>query len=115
VESTTNYDIVYLVGHSVRQESHLENIIPLVDAQHEAGKNVGIVLMQDGVIATGRFGTVPETLKYFFEMDIPVHALAPDMIARGINPDTPLEKIKVIGYSDLVDILVASSKIVSIL
>lgn len=109
------YDIVYLVGHSARQENHLDNIIPLVDPQHEAGKSVGIVLMQDGVIGTSMLGTVPEALKYFFEMDIPVHALAPDMIARGLNPDTPIEKIDVIGYADLVDILAVSGKIVSIL
>jgi sulfur relay protein TusB/DsrH len=109
------HDIVYLVGHSVRQESQLENIIPLVDVQHESGKNVGIVLMQDGVIGTSRLGTVPETLKYFFEMDIPVHALAPDMKARGINPDLAIDKVEIIDYDDLVDILIDSDKIVSIL
>lgn len=112
---TNKHDIVYLVGHSARQECQLENIIPIVDAQHEAGRNVGIVLMQDGVIGTSKLGTVPETLKYFIEMDIPVHALAADMKARGIHPDLAIDKVDVINYDDLVDILADSGKIVSIL
>jgi sulfur relay protein TusB/DsrH len=112
---TNKHDIVYLVGHSARQECQLENIIPLVDAQHEAGKNVGIVLMQDGVIGTSKLGTVPETLKYFIEMEIPVHALGADMTARGINPDLPIDNVDVINYEDLVDILAESGRIVSIL
>nr|MDO8111909.1 DsrH/TusB family sulfur metabolism protein [Candidatus Sigynarchaeota archaeon] len=109
------HDIVYLVGHSCRQETHLENIIPLVDVQHEAGKDVGIVLMQDGVIGTSKLGTVPETLMYFINMEIPVHVLAPDLIARGLTPDTVIDGADVIDYSGLVDILVESNKIVSIL
>ena len=113
--TTNRHDIVYLVGHSARQECQLENIIPLVDVQHEAGKNVGIVLMQDGVIGTSRLGTVPETLKYFIEMDIPVHVLAEDLKARGINPDLAIDKVDVINYEDLVDILADSGRIVSML
>jgi sulfur relay protein TusB/DsrH len=112
---TNKHDIVYLVGHSARQECQLENIIPLVDAQCEAGKNVGIVLMQDGVIGTSKLGTVPETLKYFIEMEIPVHALAADMKARGIHPDLAIDNVDVINYDDLVDILAESDRIVSML
>nr|MDO8084056.1 DsrH/TusB family sulfur metabolism protein [Candidatus Sigynarchaeum springense] len=113
--TTKKHNIVYLVGHSARQECHLENIIPLVDPQYESGKNVGIVLMQDGVIGTSRIGTVPETLTYFIEMDIPVHVLAPDLKARGINPDQLIDKVDVITYEDLVDILAESNKVISIL
>ena len=115
MKTTNKHDIVYLVGHSARQECQLENIIPIVDAQVEAGKDVGIVLMQDGVIGTSKLGTVPETLKYFIEMEIPVHVLAADMKARGINPDLPIDNVDVINYEDLVDILAESGRIVSIL
>ncbi|MEX2684987.1 MAG: DsrH/TusB family sulfur relay protein [Candidatus Sigynarchaeota archaeon] len=113
--TTKKHDIVYLVGHSARQECQLENIIPIVDSQYESGKDVGIVLMQDGVIGTSKRGTVPDTFNYFTEMDIPVHVLAPDLKARGINPGQLIDKVDVITYEDLVDILVESSKIVSIL
>ncbi len=113
--TTKKHDIVYLVGHSARQECQLENIIPLVDPQVEAGNSVGIVLMQDGVIGTSNHGTVPETLNYFTEMDIPVHVLEPDLKARGIDHEHLIDKVDVISYEDLVDILAESSKIVSIL
>ncbi len=109
------HDIVYMVGHSSRQETQLENIIPLVDVQHEAGKDVGIVLMHDGVIGTSKLGTVPDTLMYFINMEIPVHVLAPDLIARGLSPETVIDGADVIDYNDLVDLLVESNKIVSIL
>ncbi len=115
MKTTNKHDIVYLVGHSARQECQLENLIPLVDVQSEAGKNVGIVLMQDGVVGTSKLGTVPETLKYFIEMEIPVHVLEADMKARGIYPDLAIDNVDVINYEDLVDILAESSRIVSIL
>jgi tRNA 2-thiouridine synthesizing protein B len=110
------HDIVYLVGHSARQETHLKNILPIVSAQQiDGGKDVGIVLMQDGVIGTSKRGTVPEPISNLITMNIPVHVLAPDMKARGIDPDEAIDGVDVIEYNGLVDILAESDKIISIL
>lgn len=110
------HDIVYLVGHSSRQEAHLKNIVLLAGTQYgDGGKDVGIVLMQDGVIGTSKRGTVPKPIANLITMNIPVHVLAPDMKARGIDPGEAINGVDVIDYDGLVDILAESDRIISIL
>ncbi|HME51313.1 MAG TPA: sulfurtransferase complex subunit TusB [Candidatus Lokiarchaeia archaeon] len=110
------HDIVYLVGHSARHETHLKNIVSLAGMQQDdGGKDVGIVLMQDGVIGTSKRGTVPEPIANLITINIPVHVLAPDMKARGIDPGEAINGVDVIDYDDLVNILADSDRIISIL
>jgi sulfur relay protein TusB/DsrH len=109
------HDILYLVGHGARQELHLEDLFPVASMQAEAGRNVGIVLMQDGVIGLSSKGLVPEVITDLLGADIHLHSLGPDMTARGMNPDLVIEGIDILDYDTLVDLITDSEKVISIL
>ena len=67
--------------------------------------------MHDGVIGIDQKGkkqTILDELKLFS-----LYAMLPDLNARGILVDNLLEEVKPIEYSDLVDILDNSQRIIS--
>ena len=106
-------DIVYLYGFSTRKTVYLENLLSIVSEQIEDKISIAIVLVHDGVIGTSQSGIIPKLLEKLLNLSISVYALLPDLLARGIDPNTVDSKIKCIDYNDLVDILVETPKVAS--
>ena len=106
-------DIVYLYGFSTRKEMYLNNLLGIVSDQIENNAGITIVLIHDGVIGTSQSGTMPILLDKLVNLSISVFALLPDLLARGIEPNTVDPRIKCIEYDDLVDILAKTPKIAS--
>jgi len=106
-------DIVYLYGFSTRRETYLDNLLGIVSEQNENNINIAIVLIHDGVIGTSQKGVIPRLLDKLLNLSISVFALLPDLLARGIEPNTVDLRIKCIDYEDLVDILAQTLKVAS--
>ena len=108
-----NEELVYLYGFSTRKQVYLDNLFDIVREQTESGISIAIVLIHDGVIGTSQSGTIASTLDKLLNLSISVFALLPDLLARGIEPNTVDHRIKCIEYDDLVDILAQTPKVAS--
>ncbi len=108
-----NEDIAYLFGFSTRKQMYLGNLLSIVSEQTENNVSIAIVLIHDGVIGTSQNGTIPSLLDKLLNLSISVFALTPDLLARGIEPDTVDHRIKCIDYDELVDILAQTPKVAS--
>ena len=106
-------DIVYLYGFSTRKQMYLDNLLSIVSEQIESNVSIAIVLIHDGVIGTSQSGTIPSLLDKLLNLSVSVFALIPDLLARGIEPNTIEPRIKCITYNDLVDILAQVPKVAS--
>ena len=106
-------DIVYLYGFSTRKHVYLENLLGVVNNQVESKARVAIVLIHDGVIGTSQNGLISNLLEELLNLPVAVFALLPDLLARGIKPDTVDPRIKCIEYGELVDLLALTSKVAS--
>jgi len=108
-----NEDIVYLFGFSTRKQVYLDNLFDIVREQTDSGISIAIVLIHDGVIGTSQSGTMPSLLEKLLSLPVSVFALLPDLLARGIEPNTVDHRIKCIDYDELVDILAQIPKVAS--
>ena len=106
-------DIVYLYGFSTRKQMYLDNLLGIVSKQTENNVSIAIVLIHDGVIGTSQSGSMPSLLDKLLNLPVSVFALLPDLLARGIEPNTVDPRIKCIEYDDLVDILAQTPKVAS--
>jgi sulfur relay protein TusB/DsrH len=106
-------EIVYLYGFSTRKVVYLENLLAVVSEQIKDKIKITVVLIHDGVIGTSQKGKMPELLNRLLNLPITVSALLPDLLARGIEPNTVDPRIKYIEYGELVDILVETPKVAS--
>ena len=106
-------DIVYLYGFSTRKHMYLENLLGVVRKQIESDIQVAVVFLHDGVKGTSQSGLIPTLLKELINLPVTVYALLPDLLARGIKPDTVVPKIKCIEYGELVDLLALTPKVAS--
>jgi len=106
-------DIVYLYGFSTRKQMYLDNLLGIVSEQIENNVSISIVLIHDGVIGTSQSGTIPSLLDKLLNLSVSVFALLPDLLARGIEPNTIDRRIKCIDYDELVDILAQIPKVAS--
>jgi len=106
-------DIVYLYGFSTRKQMYLDNLLGIVSEQTENNVSIIIVLIHDGVIGTSQSGTIPGLLDKLLNLPVSVFALLPDLLARGIEPNTVDPRIKCIDYDELVDILAQIPKVAS--
>ncbi len=105
--------IVYLYGFNTRRNDLLESLIKILNEQIQQKVNIHIILIQDGVIGTSKKSKIPFALEKLIKLPITTYVMIPDMQARGIDSTDLRNNIKAIDYGDLVDILVASPKIVS--
>ena len=106
-------DIVYLYGFSGRKNIKLKKVINILEEQLKTGVNIKIVLIHDGVIGISKKGEIPQNLEKLINLPLTVYAMLPDLKARGINSETIHEKVILIEYEALVDILADTPKIVS--
>ncbi len=109
----TENSIIYLYGFSLRLGDKSESLLKIIQEQIRSNIEINIVLIHDGVIGTTIEGKVPETLVELSNLPINMYAVIPDLIARGMDPNSLFKKIKAIEYEELVDILVNKQKIVS--
>ncbi|MFX1452993.1 MAG: DsrH/TusB family sulfur metabolism protein [Promethearchaeota archaeon] len=108
-----NNHLVYLYGFSLRKDTQIKYLITILKEQIQTGAKIKIVLMHDGVIGISKMGKTPSALIEFLDLPIEVYAIIPDIKARGIDIQTIHEKIHLIEYDFLVDILAVIPKIVS--
>jgi len=106
-------DIVYLYGFSTRKQVYLDNLLGIVSEQVENNVGVAIVLIHDGVIGTSQSGTIPSLLEKLLNLRVSVFAMLPDLLARGIEPNTVDPRIECIEYDELVDFLAQIPKVAS--
>ena len=104
--------LVYLFGFSTRKSTSIDNLFNIVKEQTKDA-NIAVVLIHDGVIGTSKKGVMPTSLNLLLNLPITVFAMIPDLLARGIDPDSVDTRIKCIEYDDLVDILAQTPKIAS--
>ncbi len=108
-----NEELVYLYGFSTRKQAYLDNLLSILKDQTDNGSSIAIVLIHDGVIGTSQSGTIPSSLEKLLSLSVSVFAITPDLLARGIEPNTVDPRIKCIEYDDLVDILAKTPKVAS--
>jgi len=108
-----NTNITYLFGFNERASKNLEKLLPILKSQSKRGSKIGFILIHDGVINALSRGKVPNAVKELISLDILIYTMVPDLKARGIGVDNIHETIKPIEYSDLVDIMESSSKLIS--
>jgi sulfur relay protein TusB/DsrH len=106
-------DLLYLYGFSEMTGKYIERLLPILKVQLKKNRQIGFVLMHDGVIGVSKKSKTPESLKELLNLDITIYALKPDIKARGIPLNQLLDKIKTIEYDELVDVLETSQKIIS--
>ena len=105
--------LVYLYGFSLRKDAQLGNLITILKEQINTGAKIKIVLMHDGVIGISTIGKTPSAFIELLNLPVEVYALMPDVNARGIDIQAINEKINLIEYDNLVDILAETPRIVS--
>jgi len=108
-----NEELVYLYGFTTRKQACLGNLLAIVSEQTENKVSIAIVLIHDGVIGTSQSGTIPSLLEKLLSLSVSVFAMTPDLLARGIEPNTVDPRIKCIEYDELVDILAQTPKVAS--
>ncbi len=104
--------LVYLFGFSTRKSTSIDNLFNIIKEQIKDA-NVTVVLIHDGVIGTSKKGVMPSSLNLLLNLPITVFAMTPDLLARGIDPESVDTRINCIEYDVLVDILAKTPKIAS--
>jgi sulfur relay protein TusB/DsrH len=105
--------LVYLFGFSTRKSTSIDNLFNIVKEQTKDNADVAVVLIHDGVIGTSKKGVMPTSLNLLLNLPMTVFAMTPDLLARGIDPDSVDTRITCIEYDVLVDILAKTPKIAS--
>ncbi|MBA7571476.1 hypothetical protein ES708_13239 [subsurface metagenome] len=104
--------LVYLFGFSTRKSKSIDHLFNIVKEQTKDAK-ITVVLIHDGVIGTSKKGVMPTSLNLLLNLPMTVFAMTPDLLARGIDPDSVDTRIICIEYDILVDILAKTPKIAS--
>jgi len=108
-----NRKFLYLFGYSEMTGTHLERLLPILKVQINKGSQIGLVLIHDGVIGINKKGKIPKKMEELLDLNVTVHAMIPDLQARGIALEDIHDKVKPIEYDDLIDILDVTPKIIS--
>ncbi|MFX1316857.1 MAG: DsrH/TusB family sulfur relay protein [Promethearchaeota archaeon] len=106
-------EMIYLVGFSGNTGTHLGRLLPILKSQKAKNSNIGIILIHDGVIGITTKGRIPRHVEDLLDLNIAVFAMIPDLKARGIALEYISEKIRLIEYDDLVEILDTTPKLIS--
>ena len=106
-------DLIYLFGFSEMTGNHLERLLPILKAQINKNRKIGLVMIHDGVIGISKKGLTPKSMIKLFDLDIKLYALKPDMNARGIPLNQLHDKVNAIDYDEFVDVLESTKKVIS--
>ena len=105
--------ILYLYGFNTRNTIKSSVVLNLITKELNLGAELNLVLLHDGVIGTSRNENTSDFLLQLLELPINLFALKPDFLARGLDPNEVLEKINLISYDQMVDLLVDNPIIAS--
>ena len=105
--------ILYLYGFNSRTTIKPNLILNLIKKELNLGAALNLVLLHDGVIGISKNENTPDFLLQLLEIPINLYALKPDVLARGLDPNKIFEKIVLINYDELVDLLVDNPIIAS--
>jgi len=105
--------LIYLYGFSALKNARLIDLINILMVQIKKGMSINVVLIHDAVIGISKKGKIPQNLIELISLPLTVYAMIPDIKARGIDLNTIHEKVQLIGYEDLVELLVETPKIIS--
>jgi len=106
-------DMVYLFGFSPRYGNELSRLIPILKSQSQNGRQIGIIFIHDGVISASSKGKMTDSMNGLKGLTLKKYVLIPDLTARGIPLEHIQEGIHPIEYTDLVDIIENSHKVIS--
>ncbi len=106
-------DLVYLFGFSFRYGRELDRLLPILKLQLNKNLKLGLVLIHDGVIGISTRGRVPKQMEELLSLDLSMFAIKSDLIARGITEENIHNKVKLIEYGDLVDVIDTTPKVIS--
>jgi sulfur relay protein TusB/DsrH len=106
-------EIVYIYGFTGRNSEKMANFISLLEEQIKLRAKINVILIHDGVIGTSKKGIIPKSMEQLLNLPIKIYGMKPDILARGISPDDIDNRIKLLEYGNLVDILVRVPKIAS--
>ncbi len=104
---------IYLFGYSPRAGVQVNSLKLLVKNQNSKGLKLGIVLIHDGVIGASSKIKGAELINEIINLQIKMYVMIPDLKARGISLDNIKDEIKPIEYTELVDIIDSTEKIIS--
>lgn len=108
-----NFDMIYLFGFSPRYGNQLNRLLPIIKNHLTKGKSIGMVLIHDGVIGASSKGKMTASMEQLGNLDLRVYVMKPDLKARGIPLEHTNEKFRPIEYTELVDLLDNSLKVIS--
>ena len=98
--------ILHTVNKSPFDRNSLEACIRL------AAKGGAVLMYEDGVYGAMK-GTSKSDMVTNAMKDLTFYVLGPDLKARGINEAKLIDGIKVVGYSDFVNLTVENDKVQS--
>lgn len=105
--------MIYLFGFSSRYGDELSGLVPILKNHINNGKKIGIVFIHDGVIGVSAKGRMTESIIELKGLSLKKFVMHPDLSARGIPLEYLQENVKPIGYTELVDIIENSNKVIS--
>ena len=105
--------ILYLYGFNTRNTIKSSVVLNLITKELNLGAELNLVLLHDGVIGTSRNENTSDFLLQLLELTVNLFVLKPDFLARGLDPNEVLEKINLISYDQMVDLLVDNPIIAS--
>ena len=105
--------ILYLYGFNTRNTIKSSVVLNLITKELNLGAELNLVLLHDGVIGTSRNENTSDFLLQLLELTVNLFVLKPDFLARGLDPNEVLEKINLIDYDQMVDLLVDNPIIAS--
>jgi sulfur relay protein TusB/DsrH len=105
--------ILYLYGFNMRNPIKSSLVLNLIKKEINLGAELNLVLLHDGVIGISKNENTPDFLLQLIELPVNLFALKPDLLARGLDPNEVFEKLVLIDYDQLVDLLVDNPIIAS--
>jgi sulfur relay protein TusB/DsrH len=109
--------LLYLYGYSPRKTEEIENLEKILKIQTKRNVKIILVFIQDGVIVVAQKNKHNISLNKILNFDdskVSFYAIKEDLIARGLR-DYNHEKIKPISYEELVDLLLVTDSVISLM
>ncbi|MHA1136009.1 MAG: DsrH/TusB family sulfur metabolism protein [Candidatus Thorarchaeota archaeon] len=106
-------EIVYLFGHKSRGSNNLKKLTKIISIHLSDGHSVALALVHDAVVGVAPKDYEIEEVKTLLSMGTSVYALRPDLEARGLHKMEIAEDITLIGYSELLELIIQSKTLCS--
>ena len=108
-----NSSIIYLYGFNTRRKFQIDNLLKIIKEQINIGVKIKLILIHDGVIGLSKREKKDTSILELLNLPVLIYAIKADLLARGIDINNLYEKVKIIDYEDLVDLLAETPKIIS--